>query len=163
MRWRTRSALLFWIAFASAHRVQAYIRAEACDVPPRCNKCACAPGTTPGPSSSAFTATAVYEAPARRISIRLNETFRRQPARPAVFWSSRQSGNDSWADGGKSKGKRTVGFIGGGAGFGGLIGGLAGSGKADLVGFGGWEPIPPEGLLHKQVVIPAENGSEVDA
>ena len=59
----------------------------------------------------------------------------------------------------KGKGKRSAGFIGGGAGFGALIGGLAGGGKGAAIGAlaGGGAGTAGAGLTgSKQIVLPAE-------
>jgi hypothetical protein len=59
----------------------------------------------------------------------------------------------------KSKGKRSAKFIGGGAGLGALIGGIAGGGKGALVGglVGGGAGTAGAGLTGKQnIYIPAE-------
>lgn len=59
----------------------------------------------------------------------------------------------------KGKGKRTAGLIGGGAGLGGLIGGLAGGGKGALIGILAGAGAGTAGSAftgNKQVVIPAE-------
>ncbi|HTA81017.1 MAG TPA: hypothetical protein VK720_15790 [Terracidiphilus sp.] len=59
----------------------------------------------------------------------------------------------------KGKGKRSAGFIGGGAGFGALIGGLAGGGKGAAIGAlaGGGAGTAGAGLTgNKQIVLPAE-------
>jgi hypothetical protein len=61
------------------------------------------------------------------------------------------------AEGGK--GKRSAGFIGGGAGFGALIGGLAGGGKGAAVGAlagGGAGTAGSAFMGNKQIVLPAE-------
>jgi hypothetical protein len=59
----------------------------------------------------------------------------------------------------KGKGKRSAGFIGGGAGLGALIGGIAGGGKGALIGglAGGGAGTAGAGLTGKQnILIPAE-------
>ncbi|HUY81561.1 MAG TPA: hypothetical protein VMU92_07550 [Acidobacteriaceae bacterium] len=60
----------------------------------------------------------------------------------------------------KGKGKRSVGFIGGGAGLGALIGGLAGGGKGALIGglAGAGAGTAGAGLTgNKEIVIPSES------
>jgi hypothetical protein len=59
----------------------------------------------------------------------------------------------------KGKGKRTGGFIGGGAGLGAIIGGIAGGGKGALIGglAGAGAGTAGAGLTgNKEIVIPAE-------
>jgi hypothetical protein len=59
----------------------------------------------------------------------------------------------------KGKGKRSAGLIGGGAGFGALIGGIAGGGKGAAVGLlagGGAGTAGTAFTGNKQIVLPAE-------
>jgi hypothetical protein len=59
----------------------------------------------------------------------------------------------------KGKGKRSAGFIGGGAGFGALIGGLAGGGKGAAIGAlagGGAGTAGSAFTGNQQIVLPAE-------
>jgi hypothetical protein len=59
----------------------------------------------------------------------------------------------------KGKGKRTAGFIGGGGGFGALIGGLAGGGKGALIGGLAGAGAGTAGSAftdNKPIVLPAE-------
>jgi hypothetical protein len=59
----------------------------------------------------------------------------------------------------KGKGKRSAGFIGGGAGFGAIIGGLAGGGKGAAIGAlagGGAGTAGSAFTGNKQIVLPAE-------
>lgn len=59
----------------------------------------------------------------------------------------------------KGKGKRTAGFIGGGAGLGALIGGLAGGGKGAAIGAASGAGAGTAGAAftgNKQIVLPAE-------
>ena len=66
---------------------------------------------------------------------------------------------DTYAQQDKGKGKRTAGFIGGGAGLGALVGGLAGGGKGALIGGLAGAGAGTAGTAftgNKQIVIPAE-------
>lgn len=60
----------------------------------------------------------------------------------------------------KGKGKRTAGFIGGGAGLGALVGGLAGGGKGALIGAAAGAGAGTAGAAftgNKDIVLPAES------
>lgn len=60
----------------------------------------------------------------------------------------------------KGKGKRTAGFIGGGAGLGALVGGLAGGGKGALIGAAAGAGAGTAGAAftgNKEIVLPAES------
>ena len=60
----------------------------------------------------------------------------------------------------KGKGKRTAGFIGGGAGLGALVGGLAGGGKGALIGAAAGAGAGTAGAAftgNKNIVLPAES------
>jgi len=60
----------------------------------------------------------------------------------------------------KGKGRRSLGFIGGGAGLGALIGGLAGGGKGALIGAAAGAGAGTAGTAftgNRQIVIPAES------
>ncbi len=66
---------------------------------------------------------------------------------------------DTYAQQEKGKGKRSAGFIGGGAGLGALVGGLAGGGKGALIGTLAGAGAGTAGTAftgNKQIVIPAE-------
>jgi hypothetical protein len=66
---------------------------------------------------------------------------------------------DTYAQQEKGKGKRSAGFIGGGAGLGALVGGLAGGGKGALVGSLAGAGAGTAGTAftgNKQIVLPAE-------
>jgi hypothetical protein len=66
---------------------------------------------------------------------------------------------DAYAQQEKGKGKRSAGFIGGGAGLGALVGGLAGGGKGALIGGVVGAGAGTAGTAftgNKQIVIPAE-------
>lgn len=66
---------------------------------------------------------------------------------------------DTYAQQDKGKGKRSAGFIGGGAGLGALVGGLAGGGKGALIGGLAGAGAGTAGTAftgNKQIVLPAE-------
>ena len=74
-------------------------------------------------------------------------------------WGSYPVSTSSIEQAEKGKGKRSAGFIGGGAGFGALIGGLAGGGKGAAIGAlaGGGAGTAGAGLTgNRQIVLPAE-------
>jgi hypothetical protein len=74
-------------------------------------------------------------------------------------WGSYPVATSSIARAEKGKGKRSAGFIGGGAGLGALIGGIAGGGKGAAIGAlaGGGAGTAGTALTgNKQIVLPAE-------
>lgn len=74
-------------------------------------------------------------------------------------WGSYPVSTSSIARAEKGKGKRSAGFIGGGAGFGALIGGLAGGGKGAAIGAlagGGAGTAGSAFTGKKDIVLPAE-------
>jgi hypothetical protein len=74
-------------------------------------------------------------------------------------WGSYPVSTSSIARAEKGKGKRSAGFIGGGAGFGALIGGLAGGGKGAAIGAlagGGAGTAGSAFTGNRQIVLPAE-------
>jgi hypothetical protein len=74
-------------------------------------------------------------------------------------WGSYPVETASIARAEKGKGKRSAGFIGGGAGFGALVGGLAGGGKGAAIGAlagGGAGTAGTAFTGNKQIVLPAE-------
>jgi hypothetical protein len=74
-------------------------------------------------------------------------------------WGSYPVATSSISRAEKGKGKRSAGFIGGGAGFGAIIGGLAGGGKGAAVGAlagGGAGTAGSAFTGNKQIVLPAE-------
>ena len=85
------------------------------------------------------------------LSIRLDRVHTR--------WGSYPVATTSVDRAEKGKGKRTAGFIGGGAGLGALIGGLAGGGKGALIGGAAGAGAGTAGTAftgNKQIVLPAE-------
>jgi hypothetical protein len=87
-----------------------------------------------------------------RLDVRLDRVQTR--------WGSYPVSTSTIAREEKGKGKRTAGFIGGGAGLGALIGGLAGGGKGALIGAGAGAGAGTAGSAftgNKQIVLPAES------
>ena len=85
------------------------------------------------------------------LSVRLEQVHTR--------WGSYPVATSSIDRAEKGKGKRSAGFIGGGAGFGALIGGLAGGGKGVAIGAlagGGAGTAGTAFTGNKQIVLPAE-------
>jgi len=75
-------------------------------------------------------------------------------------WGSYPVATSSISRAEKGKGKRTAGFIGGGAGLGALIGGIAGGGKGAAIGAlagGGAGTAGTAFTGNKQIVLPAES------
>lgn len=74
-------------------------------------------------------------------------------------WGSYPVSTSSISRAEKGKGKRSAGFIGGGAGFGAIVGGLAGGGKGAAIGAlagGGAGTAGSAFTGNKQIVLPAE-------
>jgi len=86
------------------------------------------------------------------LSVRLDSVHTR--------WGTYPVATSSISRAEKGKGKRSAGFIGGGAGLGALIGGLAGGGKGALIGGlagGGAGTAGAAFTGNKQIVLPAES------